>query len=116
MNVRGSTEGQEKVFVTIERRIGREEHSGERDGQVRMRLAGEVGELGGADLVEERNIVFLRERTREELEYAKEAMIRGTHRDGSHKVTDSSHGDLQRKGKFCEGVDVPPKRHKEKSV
>jgi hypothetical protein len=93
----GPAEGQEKVFVTIERRIGRED--GERDGQVRMRLAGEIGELGGAEVVEERNIVFLRERTGKELERAREAMATGSLKDGLHKVTASSHGETQRKGK-----------------
>jgi hypothetical protein len=91
----GQAEGQGKVFVTIERRIGRED--GERDGEVRMRLGGDVGELGGAEVVEERNIVFLRERTGEELERAREAMAGGSLKDGSHR---DSHRDTQRKGRF----------------
>lgn len=67
-------EGEEKVFVGIERRIGRAlegeggEHGGaEEEERVRRRLWTEREEdWGEASLVERRNIVFMRERTPEE--------------------------------------------------
>jgi hypothetical protein len=68
-DVRRKGEGDaEKIFVTIERRIGRVDE-------------GAVGGNGGASVVEERNIVFLRARSDEELAKAKaemkDAEIRG---------------------------------------
>lgn len=61
--------GQEKVFVGIERRIGRvgDAESGD---EIRARFTdgGKAGEteFAGAELVERRNIVFMRERSREQ--------------------------------------------------
>ena len=60
--------GQEKVFVGIERRIGKVE-AGAADSKVREKLwADTEEEWAGADVVERRNIVFMYERTEEELE------------------------------------------------
>ncbi|OMP89319.1 P-protein [Diplodia seriata] len=61
-------EGEEKVFVGIERRVGRAVEGEEGDEErVRERLWTErEEEWGGASLVERRNIVFMRGRTPEE--------------------------------------------------
>jgi hypothetical protein len=62
--------GQEKVFVGIERRIGVAGTKGEEE--IRSRLWADTEEdFAGADIVERRNIVFMYERTPEELEKVK---------------------------------------------
>lgn len=64
--------GEEKVFVGIERRFGSTEGSSG-DTQVREKLwADHEDDFAGADVIERRNIVFMRERTPEEL-----AKVRG---------------------------------------
>ena len=66
-------EGQEKIFVGIERRIGRAESNGhgvlrEREEEVLDRIWREdKNEFGDAEVVERRNIVFMKERTKEEM-------------------------------------------------
>lgn len=66
--------GVEKVFVGIERRIGipfGDGYEGEED--LRKRLwSEEEDEFGGSLLVERRNIVFMRERSVEELKVLRE--------------------------------------------
>ena len=60
--------GQEKVFVGIERRIGDASQATSEE-EIRGRLWAEKEEdFAGADIVEKRNIVFMYERTQEELE------------------------------------------------
>jgi hydroxyacyl-ACP dehydratase HTD2-like protein with hotdog domain len=69
-------EGQEKIFVGIERRIGRAEIDGdgklvESEDQTVERLWSEKEEdFADAEMIERRNIVFMRERTPEELKEA----------------------------------------------
>lgn len=60
--------GEEKVFVGIERRVGRTAVGGdEGEEAVRARLWAEAeADWGGAELIERRNIVFMRGRTAEE--------------------------------------------------
>ena len=77
-------EGEEKVFVGIERRIGRldeileQEHATEpayRDSAIRERLwTADEEDFGHTCVIERRNIVFLRERTPAGLLAAKEAV------------------------------------------
>lgn len=63
--------GQEKVFVGIERRVGIAGSRGEEE--IRARLwADNEEDFAGADIVERRNIVFMYERTAEELEKTKQ--------------------------------------------
>lgn len=60
-------EGEEKVFVGIERRVGRAAEREEGEDAVRERLwAKREEEWGEASLIERRNIVFMRGRTTEE--------------------------------------------------
>jgi len=60
--------GQEKVFVGIERRIGDASKASSEE-EIRGRLwADREEDFNGADVVERRNIVFMYERTPEELE------------------------------------------------
>ena len=60
--------GQEKVFVGIERRIGDASNASTEE-ELRGRLwADSEEEFNGADVVERRNIVFMYERSEEELE------------------------------------------------
>ncbi|KAF2755866.1 hypothetical protein EJ05DRAFT_502342 [Pseudovirgaria hyperparasitica] len=68
-------DGEEKVFVGIERRFGsgRRRVPGEGEDEIRQRLWRETEEdLGEAELVERRNIVFMRERSPEEARKASE--------------------------------------------
>lgn len=62
-------EGEEKVFVGIERRIGQLNDLTESEDETRARLwEDDESSLGNAQLVERRNIVFMRERSEAELD------------------------------------------------
>lgn len=62
-------EGEEKVIVSIERRVGTVEEQ-ESDQSVRERLWTEDAEdPGAAAVIETRNLVFMREKTREQLDH-----------------------------------------------
>ncbi|KAF2668993.1 hypothetical protein BT63DRAFT_454969 [Microthyrium microscopicum] len=66
-------EGEEKIFVGIERRIGRlrdGEVGGGEESAVERLWSEDEKDFAEADLIERRNIVFLRERTASELEVA----------------------------------------------
>lgn len=77
VSVKGK-EGQEKVFVGIERRVGRADGGRSDEEEVRQRLwTQKAEEFGDALLVERRNIVFMHERTPTELEAVKEALREG---------------------------------------
>jgi hydroxyacyl-ACP dehydratase HTD2-like protein with hotdog domain len=61
-------EGEEKVFVGIERRIG-DVSDLTNEEEIRQKLwAEKEEEFAGSDIVERRNIVFMRERSEAELE------------------------------------------------
>ncbi|BDD61965.1 hypothetical protein MAP00_006973 [Monascus purpureus] len=65
-------EGEEKVFVGIERRIGTV-HEGEKESDVRKRIWKEDEEdFGQASIIENRNLVFMREKSQEQVKYDKE--------------------------------------------
>lgn len=87
-------EGQEKIFVGIERRIGRAQTDSfgklvESEERIAERLWSEKEEkFADSELIERRNIVFMRERTPEEL---KEAL----------KLVDAPRNAGVKKGKFC---------------
>lgn len=59
--------GEEKIFVGIERRIGRTNSETEDEGSIRSRLGEGAGEdMAESAVVERRNIVFMRERSKEQ--------------------------------------------------
>jgi hydroxyacyl-ACP dehydratase HTD2-like protein with hotdog domain len=61
-------EGEEKIFVGVERRVALVEDEGEEEEEIRERVWTETEEeQGDAVLIERRNLVFLRERTEKEL-------------------------------------------------
>jgi hydroxyacyl-ACP dehydratase HTD2-like protein with hotdog domain len=61
-------EGEEKVFVGIERRVALVDHEGEEEQEIRARVwLADEEDQGDAVVIERRNLVFLRERTPEEL-------------------------------------------------
>lgn len=69
--VRGQ-QGEEKIFVAIERRIGRVQE-GEEESGIRNRIWKEDEEhIGQASVIENRNLVFMREKTWEQVNYDKE--------------------------------------------
>lgn len=60
-------EGEEKIFVGIERRVGRCASEEEDEESIRLRLGEMAGEnMADSAVVERRNIVFLRERSKEQ--------------------------------------------------
>ncbi|KAK2732478.1 hypothetical protein FQN55_004090 [Onygenales sp. PD_40] len=72
VSVKGK-EGEEKIFVGVERRVA-VVGEGEEDEHVRARVWTEnEDERGDAIVVERRNLVFMRDRTSEEIELAREA-------------------------------------------
>lgn len=86
-------EGSEKVFVTIERRMGLAEEG--KDEGVRQSRVGDISSASGsseAPVVEERNIVFMRARSDDELAKAKiemGAMETKRHNDQTKRKSES---------------------------